>query len=111
MLCLLRTSKRRRTAADKLAATDKDRLPPGLAQPALRALARASYSDLSQLTALTKADRLKLYGMGPRAVGTIQTALAERSLVTLPEGDAHFAPAGWSVSTSSSWLHAGAVTA
>ena len=80
MLCPLRTSKRRRTAADKLAATVKDSLPPGLAQPALRALARAGYSDLGQFTALTEADLWKLHGMGPRAVGTIRTALAERSL-------------------------------
>jgi hypothetical protein len=39
----LTSSKRKRNAADKLAATVKEGFPPGVAQPALRALAAAGY--------------------------------------------------------------------
>lgn len=52
-------------------------LPPGLSQPALRALTGAGYTRLAQLTAVTEADLLKLHGMGPKAIDTLRRALKE----------------------------------
>jgi hypothetical protein len=52
--------------------------PKGLAQPAIRALIGAGYMRLDQLIAVKEADLLKLHGMGPRAIGLIRSALADR---------------------------------
>ena len=49
--------------------------PPGLAQPALRALRSAGYTRLVQLTKVKEADLLKLHGMGPKAIGLLRRAL------------------------------------
>lgn len=73
--CPLVSSPRKRAAANKLAATVKDALPAGLAQPALRALAAAGYTSLDQFTALKEADLLRLHGMGPKAIDVIREAL------------------------------------
>lgn len=54
--------------------------PPGLASPALRALAAAGYTHLEQLAKVGEADLLKLHGMGPKAIGLIRSALAARGL-------------------------------
>jgi hypothetical protein len=49
--------------------------PPGLSQPALRALAAAGYTDLEQLTQVTEAELLKLHGMGPKGIRILRSAL------------------------------------
>jgi len=54
--------------------------PPGLAQPALRALRAAGYTRLEQFTSITEAELLKLHGMGPKALGLIRSALHARGL-------------------------------
>jgi DNA-directed RNA polymerase alpha subunit len=54
--------------------------PPGLSQPALRALRAAGYTHLKQLTSVTEAELLKLHGMGPKALGLIRSALQSRGL-------------------------------
>ena len=74
----LTTSKRKRRAANKLAATVQEGFPTGLAQPALRALAAAGLSSLDQLTKIREADLAKLHGIGPKAVELIRAALKRR---------------------------------
>ena len=58
----------------------KNDFPPGLAQPALRALSAAGYTRLEQLTSISEAELLKLHGMGPKALGLIRSALEDRGL-------------------------------
>ena len=58
----------------------KNDFPPGLAQPALRALSAAGYTRLEQLSSVTEAELLKLHGMGPKALGLIRSALHARGL-------------------------------
>lgn len=55
-------------------------LPPGVSQPAQRALAFAGYKDLEDLTQASEAELLKLHGMGPKALGLIRDALHARGL-------------------------------
>ena len=52
--------------------------PPKLSKPAQRALANAGYTRLDQLTKVREADLAKLHGMGPKALGQLRAALAER---------------------------------
>jgi deazaflavin-dependent oxidoreductase (nitroreductase family) len=52
--------------------------PAGLAQPALRALAAAGYTNLEQFTRVTEADLRKIHGMGPKGIGLIRRALKAR---------------------------------
>jgi hypothetical protein len=54
--------------------------PKGVAQPAVRALASIGITQLSQLTNYREADLLNLHGMGPKAMGALKAALAERGL-------------------------------
>ena len=54
--------------------------PPGVAQPALRALAAAGYTRLEQLAKVKEPDLLKLHGMGPKAIRLIREALEARGL-------------------------------
>jgi len=49
--------------------------PAGLSQPAVRALLRAGYTQLDQLTRVREADLLKLHGMGPKGVRLLREAL------------------------------------
>jgi hypothetical protein len=58
----------------------KSDLPSGLAKPAQRALAAASFTRLEQFTEVSEANLLKLHGMGPRALDTIRRALAAKGL-------------------------------
>ena len=60
--------------------TKNDDLPPGLAKPARRALARAGYSRLEQFTKLSEEEILQLHGMGPKALDQIRRALATKDL-------------------------------
>ncbi len=53
-------------------------LPSTLANPARRALAAAGYTHLDQLTAVREIDLKRLHGMGPKAIGQLRDALAER---------------------------------
>jgi hypothetical protein len=55
-------------------------LPPGLAKPALRALAAAGYNCLDDLTEATEAEISSLHGMGPTAIDRLRRALAEHGL-------------------------------
>ncbi len=55
-----------------------DDLPPGLGSPARRALTRAGYTSLDQLTAAKESGLYRLHGMGAKAIGQIRVALAAR---------------------------------
>jgi len=59
---------------------DQHDFPPGVAQPALRALFGAGYTRLAQLTKVTEADLMALHGMGPKALRLIKAALKARGL-------------------------------
>jgi predicted flap endonuclease-1-like 5' DNA nuclease len=54
--------------------------PPGLSQPALRALAGAGYIRLEQLTKVRESDLRKLHGMGPKGIRLIREALGAQGL-------------------------------
>lgn len=54
--------------------------PKGVGNPARRALAGAGYTRLDQLTAAREGDLRKLHGMGPKALGILKQALADRGL-------------------------------
>ena len=77
-------------------------LPVGLGQPALRALSVAGYSRLEQFTTVTEADLLKLHGIGPKAIGTLRSALDARGLsfaspvgTSLSGEKVYDSPSGW----------------
>jgi hypothetical protein len=53
-------------------------LPAGIGRPAHRALAEAGYTRLDQLAGRNARELLKLHGMGPKALGCIRAALADR---------------------------------
>ncbi|MDF2716274.1 MAG: DNA-binding protein [Paenibacillus sp.] len=55
-------------------------LPTGIGKPAQRALAGAGYLRLEQFTMISEAEVLKLHGMGPKALGIIRQALADKGL-------------------------------
>jgi DNA-directed RNA polymerase alpha subunit len=55
-------------------------LPRGVGRPARCALAEAGYTRLEQLTAVRETEILKLQGVGPKAVGEIRRALAEKGM-------------------------------
>lgn len=57
--------------------TDED-LPTGLASPAKRALRRAGYTRLDQLTEARESELSRLHGMGAKAIGQLRVALAAR---------------------------------
>ena len=53
---------------------------PMICAPATRALNSAGYTRLRQLAGIPRSDLAKLHGMGPRALGIIQSALEENDL-------------------------------
>jgi hypothetical protein len=53
---------------------------PKLSAPAMRALAGAGYYRLEQFTQVSEAEVLALHGMGPNAMKSLRTALAEKGL-------------------------------
>ena len=55
-------------------------LPGTLAQPAQRTLANAGYTRLEQLAEVSEAEIARLHGIGPKALGQLRRALAERGL-------------------------------
>jgi hypothetical protein len=52
--------------------------PKGVSNPAKRALASVGVTELDQLTRFTEAELARLHGMGPKALGILKAALAER---------------------------------
>lgn len=52
--------------------------PKGVSNPAKRALASVGVTELDQLTRFTEAELARLHGMGPKALGILRAALAER---------------------------------
>ncbi|MGB7982740.1 MAG: helix-hairpin-helix domain-containing protein [Candidatus Nanopelagicales bacterium] len=54
--------------------------PKGVGAPAARALSAAGFTDLTDLAAATERDLAGLHGMGPKALGILKAALAERGL-------------------------------
>ena len=63
-----------------------DALPAGLSAPARRALAGAGVRTLDDLARGTEADVLRLHGMGPKAMGVLRQALADRELSFVEDG-------------------------
>ena len=55
-------------------------LPPGLSNPARRALAAAGITTLAECARISEAELLKLHGLGPKGVRLIGEALAKRGL-------------------------------
>ena len=58
-----------------------------LSQPAQRALAGAGIQRLQQLTEFSEAEIKQLHGMGPKALGELRQALADRGLSFAGEKD------------------------
>jgi predicted flap endonuclease-1-like 5' DNA nuclease len=59
--------------------SDLDTLPK-IGAPATRALASAGYTSLRQLAGLPRSELRQLHGMGPKALGILEAALAEHGL-------------------------------
>lgn len=53
---------------------------PKIGQPAVRALAGIGVQRLEQLTGFRESELRQLHGMGPKALGILRQALAERGL-------------------------------
>jgi hypothetical protein len=76
--CPIAASSAKRHQADASTARIKDRFPPGIAQPALRALVSAGYTTLDQLSKVEESDLARLHGMGPKALRLLNEALEQR---------------------------------
>lgn len=68
----------------KKLAPSAEGLPSGLAQPAVRALQSAGYSNLKQIAQASEDELMKLHGMGPHALRKVKEALRNAGL-TLAE--------------------------
>lgn len=55
-----------------------DDFPPGIGRPAIRALHTAGVDRVDQLSDFTESELMRLHGMGPKALGILRSALAER---------------------------------
>ncbi|MGN9807844.1 helix-hairpin-helix domain-containing protein [Micromonospora sp. BQ11] len=53
---------------------------PKIGAPATRALNDAGYTTLRQLAGVSRAELAKLHGVGPKALGIIQSALEQHNL-------------------------------
>jgi len=69
-----------RRSEDLRPAVIQRNFPPGVPQPALRALAAAGYSRLGDLTEVSEAELSKLPGIGQKAVAIFRAALEENGL-------------------------------
>jgi predicted flap endonuclease-1-like 5' DNA nuclease len=58
----------------------QSKLPPGLGQPAQRALAGAGIQSLDQLTHFSEAEIKRLHGIGPNALDKLRQALSDNGL-------------------------------
>ena len=65
--------------------------PTKLSKPAQRALAGAGYTHLEQLTKVTEAELMKLHGMGPKAMGQLRLAMADKGLAFADSSKAYTA--------------------
>lgn len=63
-------------------------LPRGIGKAATGALVHAGHARLAQLTKLTERYVADLHGVGPKAIGVLRAALAERGLSFKAEGAA-----------------------
>lgn len=59
---------------------------PRIGNPALRALSSEGITRLSQVSRRSKAELGQLHGVGPKALGLLEKALAERGLSFKEEG-------------------------
>jgi dihydrofolate reductase len=55
-------------------------LPTNIGKPAEQSLAAAGYIQLEQLTQISEKEILQLHGVGPKAVGLLRQALADKGL-------------------------------
>ena len=78
--CPLTSNPRLRIAVDSQIASIKDRFPKGVAQPALRALFRAGFKKLEELTKISQEELLSMHGVGPKAVRSIREGLVAKGL-------------------------------
>lgn len=78
--CPITQNRLDRAAADKVTDAIKGNFPPGIAKPALRALAGAGYTKLEHLKNVKEADLAKLHGMGPKAIGILRAASNAKKL-------------------------------
>jgi hypothetical protein len=76
--CPLTNDAQQRADALELTSSIKGGFPKGMSQPSLRALARAGYTHIDQLTAAREEDLLALHGMGPKAIAILKSALQAR---------------------------------
>lgn len=76
--CPLTTDVKKRAAAVELTAGMEQHFPRGVAQPALRALARAGYRRLDDLAGVRESDLAKLHGIGPKALRALREALDKK---------------------------------
>ncbi|WP_229401378.1 helix-hairpin-helix domain-containing protein [Micromonospora okii] len=53
---------------------------PKIGAPATRALDNAGYSTLRDLAGVPRAELAKLHGVGPKALGIVQSALEQHGL-------------------------------
>jgi predicted Fe-Mo cluster-binding NifX family protein len=58
---------------------------PKIGRPATSALLHAGYTSLDGLAKVRGADILKLHGMGPKAMGILRQALADKGLAFADE--------------------------
>lgn len=61
----------------KRIASLRKNFPPGLSQPALRALAGAGYARLGDLAQATEAELRELHGIGRKAIAILRGTLEE----------------------------------
>lgn len=78
--CPLTSDPNKRAEADQQTASIQVNFPPGLSQPALRALAVAGFTHLEQLADIREVDLARLHGVGPKAVRILREALQTRNL-------------------------------
>lgn len=64
-----------------------DELLAGLSAPARRALAGAGIVTLQQVSRNTKKQLLALHGVGPKAIATLEDALAGKGMSFSPDAD------------------------
>ncbi len=66
--------------SDGKTAAIKGRFPPGIAQPALRALVKAGLTDLHELAKVTEDELAGMHGMGPKAIKALRAGLVAQGL-------------------------------
>jgi hypothetical protein len=84
-LCPLTKDQSLRFAAEKMTAKIEQDFPAGVAKPALRALAGAGFSKLSDLVTIRESELAELHGMGPKAMALLHDALEGEGLAFRPE--------------------------